>query len=90
MPAVCLFRHQSGSAGQALPEPGVRVVAPFSGVAVSGQEADGPQRRLTITRREHRLLARYDAVVGVPVDGRLRRPAARTTPAPIRDRSTAG
>jgi len=41
MPATRLVRHQSGSAGQALPEPGVRVVAPSSEVAVIGQEADG-------------------------------------------------
>jgi hypothetical protein len=41
VPSARLVRHQSGSAGQALPEPGVRVVAPFSEVAVIGQETDG-------------------------------------------------
>jgi hypothetical protein len=64
---------------QALPEPGVRVVVPFSDVAVIEQEACGPERRLIITGRDSRLVVRHDATGSMPADAvarRVRRRAA--------------
>jgi hypothetical protein len=64
---------------QALPQPCVRVVVPFSEVAMITQEAAGPQRRLIITGRGSRLLVRYDLEGGMAADAlarRIRRRAA--------------
>jgi len=79
---LCVLGAGDQAAGlwvQALPEPGVRAVLPFSDVAVIGQETDGPQRRLIITGRGGRLLVRHDPAGSMPADAlarRIRRRAA--------------
>lgn len=73
---LCVLGAGNTAAGlwvQALPEPGVRVVVPFTEVAVIGQDATGPQRRLVITGQHGRLLVRYDAAGGMPADVLARR-----------------
>jgi hypothetical protein len=86
---LCVLGAGERAAGlwvQALPEPGV---VPLSEIAVIGQEADGPQRRLIITGRDSRLLVRCDMAGSMAAGALARRVRRRAAadPGPIPARS---
>jgi hypothetical protein len=85
---LCVLGAGERAAGlwvQALPEPGIRAMVPLSEIAVIGQEADGPQRRLIITGRDSRLLVRCDAAGSMAAGALARRVRRRAAgdPGPV-------
>jgi hypothetical protein len=70
---------------QALPAPGIRVLAPLSEIAAIGQQANGTRRQFLVTSRTGRLSVRHDAASDTVIDAWTRRLRKRTAgdPAPV-------